>query len=131
MVPRIQEINPLVSKADDTRVSSSKIQETKPQGVSSGTVEVRRVSFRPRAKTRRCLHLADYTESEIESTWLTDDEMDAIKENIRTTIRMIKKGELVDDTHNEEYCRLGLESRTRVLRGSSRFNNLLLFEIVC
>ena len=57
------------------------------------------------------IHLYDYTQSEFDNTWYSDDEYDAIKKELIATVKLMNKGKKIRET-NTETCR-GLEIRTK------------------
>lgn len=71
------------------------------------------VSFKANARAKRCLHLNNYTDEEIASTWYSRDELDEVRHEARLSVEIIVvagRGEANLDV--EEYCLRGIEFLT-------------------
>lgn len=71
----------------------------------------KKVSFSRRVKVRRTSHLDDYTPQERKSTWYTKNEMQAIREDIGATVKLIEME--IDVTSSKEFCHRGLEHQCK------------------
>ena len=72
-------------------------------------VTKKRVSFCTKVRCRSALHLNDYTDEEIQASWLNQDDMVRIRQDRRCTLEIIRNGGEWDDS---KYCRRGLEYAT-------------------
>jgi hypothetical protein len=87
----------------------------------------RSVSFNPLVQALRTLHIIDYSDEELRSTWHTALDYDRIKRENRTTIRLMMCGgcgsplSLVDSVR---YFPRGLEASTREGSNKRRLNKL-------
>ena len=92
-------------------------QEQAPAAKSSTTDDSapgkkRSVRFNHTVHFREIRHISEYTEEQIEATWLTPEDYAAIKQIVKATIRMMMKGEAIADD-NPDFCTRGLEFRTK------------------
>ena len=69
------------------------------------------VSFDYQVRVRKALHINDFSEQEIQATWLSRDDLMRIRQEIDFTVDLIEKGADIDE---ETYSRRGLEFRTRL-----------------
>jgi hypothetical protein len=67
------------------------------------------VSFSGKVRGRAALHINDYSEEEIQASWLNNADMRRIRGEIRCTVEMMNRGGTINE---DEYCRRGLEYRT-------------------
>jgi hypothetical protein len=67
------------------------------------------VSFSGKVRGRAALHINDYSEEEIQASWLNAADMRRIRGEIRYTIAMMNRGGTIDE---DKYSRRGLEYRT-------------------
>jgi hypothetical protein len=78
-----------------------------------GGLPKRKVSFNERMKVRRHVHINDFSDDEKEASWWTSDEVNHIKANIRSTIKLLEAGIFSEDHHLDEGLSLrGLEAVT-------------------
>jgi hypothetical protein len=68
----------------------------------------RTISFGKSVMVRQTLHINSYSDDEIQACWFGDDDLQAIKKDVRYDISM-----LTDGLDNEKYCRRGLEMHFR------------------
>mmetsp|Transcript_124442 Transcript_124442/g.185919 ORF Transcript_124442/g.185919 Transcript_124442/m.185919 type:complete len:193 (+) Transcript_124442:40-618(+) len=95
------------------------VPELDDDDVSEATPPCRKsVSFRENVRIRECLHIANYTDEEVQDCWYTKWEMDEIKEDIYYTRKLMVCGQLEQDT--AEFCRRGSE---QYMREDSRRRN--------
>ena len=92
-------------------VTGHAAQEPKSADVCMGTKK-KFVRFNHTVHYREIRHIMDYTDEQIEATWLTPQDYAAIKQIVKNTIRMMMRGEaILDDDPN--FCTRGLEFRTK------------------
>ena len=72
----------------------------------------KQVTFSPHVRAKGILHVDDYTDEELVSTWYGPEDMEQIKKDIRQTLAKMESGELEQD-EDKHFCRRGLESRTK------------------
>ena len=77
-----------------------------------GSGKKRSVRFNHTVHFREIRHISEYTDEQIEATWLTPEDYAAIKQVVKITIRAMMKGEFIAED-NPEYCTRGLEFRTK------------------
>ncbi|KAL3922753.1 MAG: hypothetical protein SGILL_002030 [Bacillariaceae sp.] len=65
------------------------------------------ITFNSRVSVRRTIHVANYTEAEIEACWFTSKEYNEIRTSLRDTLLLVEEGKVTDDC--ETFCRRGLE----------------------
>ena len=72
-----------------------------------------RVSFSPFVEGRSILHVQDYSDSEVASTWYSPQDLARFQADIRETVFFMVQGLLLkEDDGCHGYCALGLESST-------------------
>jgi hypothetical protein len=69
----------------------------------------RSVSFAPQVDSQSSLHLNDYTEEEIKTSWYSNDEYKMVKLACRVTVSVVAQGELLPP----DQCFRGLEHKTK------------------
>jgi hypothetical protein len=87
-----------------------------------------RVSFNQNVLCRETLHKNDYTVEEKHNAWFQKAEMVQIKADMVATVRMITRGDLVDDT--VEHSTRGLEFRSREGANKRKINKFRALEAV-
>lgn len=87
-----------------------------------------RVSFNQNVLVRETLHKNDYTIEEKEDAFFQKAEMTQIKAEMVATVRMIARGDLVEDTF--EHCSRGLEFRSREGANKRKSNKIRALEAV-
>ena len=95
-----------------TKKSSSPNNSQHQKSKSLNATSTKRVvSFAPKAKVRRTLHIKQYTQEEIEDCWVSREESAAIKKQVRLAAHLLEKGLLID---SENVCsKRGIEARTK------------------
>jgi hypothetical protein len=68
------------------------------------------VSFHENVRVKAALHVNDYSEEEIQATWLNAADMQRIRREIRCTVQLMQWGSSFEEI---EYSRRGLEYGTR------------------
>ena len=71
----------------------------------------RSISFHPRIQVRSIPHLSNLSEEERTQIWYQDHELGEIKKEATKTLRLAKKGAMLDE---KEYCLRGLGSKSRL-----------------
>lgn len=103
-----------------TANSSKKTSLTPPSSSSSPCHGGHRVSFAPQTQIIMALHMNDYSEEERRNTWLNAQDLEIIKCDRKSCLRIMQKtNPLVND---DEYYYRGLESKTREGLKRKRFN---------
>jgi hypothetical protein len=83
---------------------------------------MRAVAFFPLVEVQKHIHLHDYSDSEMDSCWYSDEEFQCIKDEIKLTLDLMEHEKIGD---GELWCCMrGLESFTRfgVVRNKSNDN---------
>lgn len=87
-----------------------------------------KVAFVPTVSVHRIMRVDDYTEEEIKNCYYHKEEFQAVKDELRETVRLIQSGELKTDT--KKFARRGTEFRLPDGARQRRRNKELAWEAV-
>ena len=79
------------------------------------------VQFAPRVGTRQSLHLADYTDDEISSTFTNGQDQQNVHADVTNTIQLARRG--LPSHDNGDFCIRGLECFTNAASQQERTRN--------
>jgi hypothetical protein len=79
---------------------------------STKNVKRRKIRWSAQVRVQEIRHINNITESERESIWMTAMDYKMIKNIAKTTVLMMMAGEEIDE-NDEDFCKRGLEFRTR------------------
>lgn len=74
--------------------------------------EKKRVSFSHKVKVRSTDHVHDFTIEEIDAYWYDEDEILAIRRDMKKTIKWMEAG-VSTDSSSDSFCAIGLESYSK------------------
>ena len=70
------------------------------------------ITFNTRVSVRRTLHIANYSDEEVNACWYSSKEYSSIRNTVRETIYMVEDGKVSEADDCEMFCRRGLEGFT-------------------
>jgi hypothetical protein len=98
---------------------------SKKQSMSARTKqapEERRVTFFPQVFVRETIHIHNFSPDELAASWYGKEELDVIKNDMVTVVRLIVSGEYTGDTEN--LCARGCEFRHKEGARQRQMNKL-------
>jgi hypothetical protein len=108
--PQIRQVGP---PQMITVASPQKITVASPQKIAVASPQkARKVVFAKTVQYKEMRHINDFSQEEIEAVWMGVRDYQIIKAMVKTTVKMMMKGERIPED-DEDFCIRGLEFRTR------------------